>query len=384
MVWFTGGPGGSSQASSLVENGDCQLNMETGKPEWNPHGWTEDFHMVFIDQPVGVGFSYHDDARNKSVYPDTTDKAAPAVVGFLRLFAEAFPDLARKPLHLAGESYGGRWIPVYGDWVLRYNELAPPADEIPLASLIAISAWTSPPKQNPSIYDVACHPYGKYPAVLNETACAAMEAGYQDCELLLEACSTTRDTLMCAEAGERCTADMTSYLLTQHTNKYDRRVECPAPGQCYPIMPELQAYMNTEAIFEDLLEVTNQTNGLKEKYLFMDAETYLRMEGSGDMSMDSLHETASILASKKVPMLFTASECDILVNPKGLGEALEGVRWEGRPYFKSVPFEDLPFVAKQGGVAGKVKKSDRLWFAELAEAGHMVRGRFLHFSTWFR
>lgn len=70
---------------------------------------------------------------------------------------------------------------------------------------------------------------------------------------------------------------------------------CPAPGQCYPIMDEMEAWMNTEPIFEDLLDITNQTSGKKDSYQFMDSQTYLNLVASGDLVMNSLKHTETIL-----------------------------------------------------------------------------------------
>ena len=33
---------------------------DEGKLEKNPHTWVRSFNIIFIDQPVGVGFSYSD------------------------------------------------------------------------------------------------------------------------------------------------------------------------------------------------------------------------------------------------------------------------------------------------------------------------------------
>ncbi|KAI8712243.1 Carboxypeptidase [Fusarium sp. LHS14.1] len=368
MVWFTGGPGGSSQASALVENGDCKFDRDSHKPTRNPYGWTEEFHMVYIDQPVGVGFSYLDHGNT----PSTTDEAAPDVVGFLRLFAELFPHLAKNPLHLAGESYGGRWIPVFGDWVNQYNKVVAEEQRIPLASLIAISAWSHPRVQLPTTYDVACWPFKGYPPALNDTTCAAMAAEYESCRILLEACDASQEGIMCSKAAKLCHRGILDYLYTQTVNKYDRRMVCPAPSQCYPIMDEMEAWMNTEPIFKDLLDITNQTSGKKGSYQFMDSQTYLTLVASGDLAMNSLKHIETILEDRVVPVLYTASDADMMVNIKGVGEALDNMRWHGRPFFKNAPFEELPFKTNAGRAGGRVKKSGNLWYAELAEAGHMA------------
>jgi cathepsin A (carboxypeptidase C) len=381
MVWFTGGPGGSSQASALVENGDCSFDPISKRPKHNPHGWNEEFHMVYLDQPAGVGFSYIDDATNDDAYPDNTEDAAPDVVSFLRLFSEAFPQLAKSPLHLAGESYGGRCVPVYGDLVSQYNKLVPEPERIPLASLVVISGWTHPKIQIPTIFDVGCYEFKQYPAFLNTTACRAMEDSYQQCEMVLEACDSAKDRLVCGDAGRFCSSHMMSYVQTQNINKYDRRMHCNIPGQCYPVMDLLQDYMNSEAIFKDLLDVARQSKGLRGPFEFMSMRIFNNFEASGDMYMDSGPFVRNILTETDVPIFFTGGNVDVLVNTKGIRNMLEDIKWKGRPNFKNTPWEELQTRTKEGGSAGILRRTDRLWYAELENAGHMVSnisGSYIH------
>ncbi|KAH8887252.1 alpha/beta-hydrolase [Thozetella sp. PMI_491] len=375
LVWFTGGPGGSSVTSAFVENGDCSFDEALNGTKLNPHGWTESFHMVFLDQPAGVGLSYVNEPNNTSAYPDTVNEAALDVVAFLRLFAEAFPHLAQHPVHLAGESYGGRWVPAFGDMVLQYNDLVGKGAQIPLASLVSMSAWTDPPTQLSTLYDVACHPFKEYSATMNASACEALAMVVPKCDMMMEACRRTGDGLMCTRGGEFCDREITSVVTSHHVNKYDRRMWCEIPGQCYPIMLQMEAWMNTDPIFRGVLEVPEQSAGLKLRYEFLSMLVHDRFQGSGDYYMSTLQQVQRTLTrpkSTRVPMLFTASDCDILVNPKGLEKSLERIQWPGQPLFRSAPWVHLPWTTESGTPAGRVKSSGPLWYAELEEAGHMA------------
>lgn len=58
-------------------------------------------NMLFIDQPVGVGFSY----GNKVL--TTEEELAADMVLFMKGFYEIHPSLKKLDLFLAGESYCG-------------------------------------------------------------------------------------------------------------------------------------------------------------------------------------------------------------------------------------------------------------------------------------
>jgi len=59
LLWTNGGPGSSSAIGLLTELGPCNIVSEN-ETEFNPYSWNSNASIFFIDQPVGVGFSYAD------------------------------------------------------------------------------------------------------------------------------------------------------------------------------------------------------------------------------------------------------------------------------------------------------------------------------------
>jgi vitellogenic carboxypeptidase-like protein len=57
LVWLQGGPGGSSMFGLFVENGplvvDEKLNVHV-----RTNSWASKYNLLFIDNPVGAGFSF--------------------------------------------------------------------------------------------------------------------------------------------------------------------------------------------------------------------------------------------------------------------------------------------------------------------------------------
>ena len=58
--------------------------------------------MLFLDQPINVGYSWSD---SDSV--NNTPDAAKDVYAFLQLWYKKFPEYNKLPFHIAAESYGG-------------------------------------------------------------------------------------------------------------------------------------------------------------------------------------------------------------------------------------------------------------------------------------
>ena len=56
VMWLTGGPGCSSETALFYENGPIGLNDDLSLFN-NTNSWTDVANVVWVDQPVGTGFS---------------------------------------------------------------------------------------------------------------------------------------------------------------------------------------------------------------------------------------------------------------------------------------------------------------------------------------
>ncbi|EIW53480.1 alpha/beta-hydrolase [Trametes versicolor FP-101664 SS1] len=106
ILWLQGGPGSSGMLGLSTENGPIHV-LSNGSWVLNPFSWNTLADTIWIDQPVGTGFSTSD---AKGYVPDE-DQMAEDFLGFLENLVKVFPSLATRPLYLAGESYAGTYIP---------------------------------------------------------------------------------------------------------------------------------------------------------------------------------------------------------------------------------------------------------------------------------
>lgn len=96
--------------------------------------------MLFIDQPVGTGFSYTDrDGYQKSVR-DSTQHLFTALQQFLKMF----PALQSSDLYVTGESYAGKYIPWLGYVIYQENESYRHEFPINLKGLAIGNGYTDP------------------------------------------------------------------------------------------------------------------------------------------------------------------------------------------------------------------------------------------------
>lgn len=107
LFWTNGGPGCSSMFGLFKENGPYTIQEDLSLT-WNEYGWDLGQNVVFVDQPVGTGFSMSGDDRDYARYEGTVGKD---MMTFFEEFMEIHPELRGKDFYMSGESYAGELNP---------------------------------------------------------------------------------------------------------------------------------------------------------------------------------------------------------------------------------------------------------------------------------
>jgi carboxypeptidase C (cathepsin A) len=118
VFWTNGGPGCSGLIGFMTEQGPFRPD-EAGLIQPNEYAWNKVANMVFLEQPVGVGFSY---SNNKDDYKIGDDQAAKDNLATIRGFLTRFPQFADSPLYITSESYGGHYMPTLANEIINYND----------------------------------------------------------------------------------------------------------------------------------------------------------------------------------------------------------------------------------------------------------------------
>ncbi|KAH8807966.1 serine carboxypeptidase [Xylogone sp. PMI_703] len=103
-IWFNGGPGCSSMTGLIHENGPILWQTGTQGFTPNTYAWRNLTNIVYVEQPVGVGFT-----QGK---PDISNEVelGQQFIGFWKNFVKAFK-LQHRKTYITGESYAGFYIP---------------------------------------------------------------------------------------------------------------------------------------------------------------------------------------------------------------------------------------------------------------------------------
>uniref|UniRef100_A0A803PQV5 Carboxypeptidase n=1 Tax=Cannabis sativa TaxID=3483 RepID=A0A803PQV5_CANSA len=118
VLWLNGGPGCSSLGvGAFSENGPFRPNGKVLLR--NEYSWNKEANMLYLETPVGVGFSYSTDT---SSYVAVDDEAtARENLVFLQRWFKKFPHYKNTDLFLTGESYAGHYIPQLAKLMVQVN-----------------------------------------------------------------------------------------------------------------------------------------------------------------------------------------------------------------------------------------------------------------------
>ncbi|CAF2049728.1 hypothetical protein BRARA_I04557 [Brassica rapa] len=122
LIWLNGGPGCSSLEGLFFENGPVGLKFEVYNGSLvslvsSTYSWTQVANIIYLDQPVGAGFSYSRTPLDKT--SDTNE--AKMIHQFLQKWLSKHPQFLSNPFYVSGDSYSGKTIPALVQEISKGN-----------------------------------------------------------------------------------------------------------------------------------------------------------------------------------------------------------------------------------------------------------------------
>jgi len=221
VLWLTGGPGCASEIALFYENGPYKFEADGKTLMNNPHAWNNRANLIYVDQPVGTGFSQADPLHHVT----NEDEIAENMSTFLIRFLEKYPQLQGKDFYITGESYAGHYIPAISHYLLFKTK-----GDLKMNF------------KGMAIGNGLVDPYNQYPAyetfayenkLIGAAQDVIMKEGLKGCQILIE-------SGVWPVALEYCQIFVTSILgnpLAPAFNVYDIREKCDKPPLCYDMSP---------------------------------------------------------------------------------------------------------------------------------------------------
>lgn len=124
ILWLTGGPRCSGFSGMVFEVGPLKFVVapyDGNLPQlvYNPYSWSKIASIIFLDSPVGAGFSY---AHDPNGYDVGDISSSSQVVTFLNKWFSDHPSYISNPFYLGGSSYAGKVVPLIAQYISQDNE----------------------------------------------------------------------------------------------------------------------------------------------------------------------------------------------------------------------------------------------------------------------
>mmetsp|Transcript_6539 Transcript_6539/g.15120 ORF Transcript_6539/g.15120 Transcript_6539/m.15120 type:complete len:438 (+) Transcript_6539:19-1332(+) len=341
VVWINGGPGASSLTGCLAENGPFTLQPNLTLVD-NPFSWNRHAHMLYIDQPVGTGFSF---VGSDDEYATTEDEVAVGFYSGLQGFYAKHPEYRNATLFLTGESYAGKYLPAIAEYIVEQNSQS--SEPVPLEAVAIGNGLVNPPDQFSSM---ALHAYNL--GLIDEAQLSQATAAFIDCVSLANqgqwvqaynVCNGMSDTIF------KWAGDLFLYDIRQHGNPF----------------AELTSVMR---------KYLNQTD-VKEA-LHVGDHVWTSGDGGNPVADHLMNEFMQPLLYKVPPLLqhvrilFYSGQFDgSCCNPAGSRTMLRTMPWPFQDEFNNAP---RTIWSVDGLTAGYAKSAANLTEVLILDSGHLV------------
>jgi len=82
----------------------------------NPHSWNQVANMLYMESPVGIGFTYSPNSSDQLVNDERTGRDN---LDFLQKWFNIFSMLRKNSFFIVGEGYAGHFVPQLANLILQ-------------------------------------------------------------------------------------------------------------------------------------------------------------------------------------------------------------------------------------------------------------------------
>jgi len=360
ILWLQGGPGASGTGfGQFTEIGPYGTDWTA-----RPYAWTNQAHVLFVDSPVGTGFSYVEDGGS---FAATNPEIGRDLVALLKGVAERLPWLRTAPLLVACESYGGKMGAAFVSELLSQGNSAEIAN---LRGLALGDSWIDPISYvlawGPLLRDMSLLDANGYETVMEAALDIQSSVSKGRWEMATESWAAMEALI------ESLTDNVDFYHLLRHNSPgvsgssgtHSGALEAAAEKMLRRYgSGSLAEFMNGEVrdILGDIPSGVTWGGQAGEVFRSLKADF-----------MRSAVEEVDNLLKKGVNITVYNGQLDLICCTRGTEAWMKMLTWSGMRAFYGAPRQPLypPGTSLQTGAF--LKRQDNFAVYHIMEAGHMV------------
>ncbi|KAK1584817.1 serine carboxypeptidase [Colletotrichum navitas] len=363
VIWLNGGPGCSSEDGALMEIGPYRVK-DPDHLEYNNGSWNEFANLLFVDNPVGTGFSFVD----TNSYLHELTEMADQFVQFLEKWFAMFPEYEHDDLYISGESYAGQHIPYIAKHILERNKKPGVKTPWQLKGLLMGNAWISPRDQYDAYLKYA---YEKKLIEKGSPVALQLEQQWRICRTALAVTSTV-DFPECELVLQKLleqTAKVNAKGERECINMYDIRLRdtYPSCGMNWPPdLVNLTPYLRKSEVVNALHIKPQKNTGWTE------CNGAVGSAFRAPKSVPSRDYLPDLL--KEVPIVLFSGAEDLICNYMGTEAMIGDMEWNGGKGFELTPGNWAPRRdwTVEGQPAGFWQEARNLTYILFYNSSHMV------------
>ncbi|KAJ3084102.1 Cell death protease [Quaeritorhiza haematococci] len=357
ILYLNGGPG--CLVSFFKVNGPIKV-WPNGTYTLNPNSWHKEADILYVDQPVGTGYSF----TNVGAIPNNEIQVSDMMYKFIRRFLYIFDELQNHDLILSGESFAGQYIPYLARTIIQRNTFSRwfgYNGYIRLAALSIASPWSDPSRMYVSYRQEITRLQ-----LVNDTAAQAeLDSLHNSCIAQIQIKALTFIPVC---------SSIIDYMINY--------IEAIRPAWCFNyynlnLMPN--NFCATSATMGDInllgllggstLKNAFHVNVPGAPRSFIPCNANVRYALSPDGS-DPAIKLYRRLLELKIPIYLVSGTADFITNVLGAQWMIGNLTWSGATGFQTSP---QPWTSNTGTL-GTVTSDRGLTFFTMNNAGHFTAG----------
>jgi serine carboxypeptidase-like clade 4 len=344
---MTGGPGCSSELAIFYEQGPYRFDSDGETVKTNAYAWNSIANVLFVDQPVGTGFSYAD-------YDDDYVKDETGVANdmfeFLQAFYAKFPQYQKLDFFVTGESYAGHYVPAVSNRIFQALKNKEGSFDIPLKGFAIGNGLVNPLIQygdyHKFAFDNKLITKDQFDDIDTNLVPQCTEAIKSGSWLAMYTCNSIVSSIQ-SEGG--------------NFNVYDIRIPCGNSPLCYDFSP-----------IDNLMAKTEVRNslGVSANDHWSECDTKVHIYLEGDWMLNCEKYIPEMLNAGIRGLVYSGKD-DFICNWYGGRDWVRSMDWNQKAEFDKQVDSLTPWKVN-GNVAGEFATAGPLTFLAVNDAGHMV------------
>ncbi|MPC52887.1 Retinoid-inducible serine carboxypeptidase [Portunus trituberculatus] len=384
IMWLQGGPGASGVGyGNFEELGPFDINGNARE-----HAWTKKANLLFVDNPVGTGYSYVEDI---SLLTTNNAIIASDLVAVIKSVFTQYTDMQIMPFYVFAESYGGKMTV---DFALEFEKAIKNGEVVSDFRGVALGdSWISP-MDSVNTWGTFLYQMG----IVNRNGLEAIDSAAAEAQAAVDAGRWIEATnkwsyaeYVVMEYGNNVNfynvlAKNDIYRLKKDTNATELSfMSSHLLRRLMEYIPFFPSRREVGRLYENHVEhltrdaLGDYMNGPQADEWGIPEHVKWGSQGglvfdalAGDFMKPVIESVVKLLTETDLEVVVFTGNLDLICDTPGTYRWIENMEWSGKPEFMAASNQPIT-IPIYTATAATIQKAKRFSLYTIMNSGHMVR-----------